>query len=317
MLFRASLTRKILSSTAIPRVIAAINTDTKSIKRESPLEETSQPKRAKQSQDGAFVKLESKNFIKKYNFGDNDDNDVSTAGDEDEPGLVPAQVPAQPLAPAVAQVNEIRQSVIVRATLNRGAQMTKKMNNIHDIYERERTCCAEITSISAELRRLVDMASGQCSISHTAVPIADKEAELLEAGKVKWLFTQIMALTEEKEILRTVLEKTKQKQVRRESKLRKREQEMRLQKQREAERKRQLEAKRLATKQQLKSENGSRVPRVGMTQAPKVIIKMNPNAKAETLQAFKKAESKYIIKKEEDIGNKSKIKLEEERSRQM
>jgi hypothetical protein len=64
----------------------------------------------------------------------------------------------------MAQVNEIRQFVIVRAMLNRAAEITKETNDIHDIYERERICCAEITGISAKLRRLVDMTSGQCPI---------------------------------------------------------------------------------------------------------------------------------------------------------
>jgi hypothetical protein len=49
-----------------------------------------------------------------------------------------------------------------------------------------------------------------------------------------------------------------------------------------------------------------------MTQTPKAVVKMNPNAKAETLQTFKKVESKYIIRKEEDVDNKPNIKLEDE-----
>lgn len=78
--------------------------------------------------------------------------------------------------------------------------------------------------------------------------------------------------------------------------------------------KRQLEAKRLSTRLEVKNQAGKKVPQVDLTNDTRVVVKLNPNASAASLRAFKKLEENYIIKQEEDSdqGVQTVVKMEEE-----
>jgi hypothetical protein len=249
------LQENLLVRSASQYIMDITNTEAKPVKRENPFTESLQPKCVKQQQDDQFLELEPDYFLR--NIGFHNSNDNTTTGND--------ELNAAPVDPQV-QVSDIQERLDIKNTPSMVEMLVKKMNSIQDIYERERICHEEIERINFEIGTLEDKASGELAPLSLRIDI-DKDAGFVQEGKVKWLVARIGSLSEEKEVLRTILEKAKQKQ----AKLRRREKKRRLQTQREAKQQRQLEAKRQSNKRQLRSQSifmTPHVPHVDLTAAP-------------------------------------------------
>ncbi|UPX14758.1 uncharacterized protein EKO05_0005230 [Ascochyta rabiei] len=274
--------------------------------------ETSPPKSLKPepAHDDGVVKGEPDGFVPKSEFDDGgesssedgelDDVPVPLVAPLAAPFAVPLAAPLEsfhvahfaapfvaPLAalltaPVPAQAKVIQDLPGIEDTPAMVTVLSKRMNKIHDLTERERACRAGIEGIGMEVGDLKRRA-----------------LELLNTGQTNWLFSRIGSLSGQKAIIQMILTKIEQRKLRRQAKLRRREQEKQRQKQREAELKIQLEVKRQSNKQQLQAQSALKmqVPLLDLTAAPKPDIKR---------------EARAVVKIEPEIKIESYIKIEED-----
>ena len=287
------------------------NQDTKTSKWEGSIQESQQPKRVKQSHDETYIKLEPDHSVEKYDFDDSDD---TTSVDNDEPADVPAATIAHPVPASKAPspgvfLASLTAPAPVRPGIEHqessGQLITSKMHDIHILSERVKGCRKEIERIDDDIQKLESRAPGKSGILFSFHTPSDEDLDLVKNGSAKWLIARVATLGEEKQAVRAVLDKTTKKQLARKLKLEK-------ERQKQQEQKRKLEAKRLSNRQQMKYESGKQIPQVDLTEGLKVVVKIDPNAKAETLRAFKKVESRYTVKQEADIREGPRTKVEED-----
>ncbi|KAJ4343147.1 hypothetical protein N0V95_006720 [Ascochyta clinopodiicola] len=260
-----------------------------------------------QAHDDEGVKQETDCFLRKSESDDGEESDsevdavpASLAAPFTAPLVAPfAVTPAVPLvAPAPVQAKVIPEPPGIENTPAMVTVLSKRMNKIHDLKERERFCRAEMERIGVEVGDLKHRAIGELELSCSSNCFLT-ESELLYTGQTNWLLSRVGTLSGQKAIIQMILAKIEQRNLRRQAKLRRREQEKQRQKQREAELKVQLEAKRQSNKQQLRSQSAleMQVPHLDLTAAPK------PNTERE---------AKVVVKIEPEIKVEPYIKVEED-----